>query len=171
MSTVIVSQSQLLDVLRSIVSSMFVHLVTETKVRMNKKNNPYFDRVRKQSSCTYLVGNSYEDRTTVNNEKEGIDPSQFQVQENKVGIHISTCVLYNEKLNKYYFQVERFDEIRPKVTYVMDGNSIEKTLFESYLVQHSNYENQTSDRKVKYISFGLDSIKECTINKVKYIVQ
>ncbi len=161
----------LLIVLNQVMKSTFTHLLTETPVRMNKTGNPYFGRVTKVSSCNYLIGNEYETRVGVNYGKEGLDPNTFNVEENKVGNHVSKVVLYNEKLNRHYLQVERFDEIKPKVTYLCDGKEIDIETIRPYMIVPKKSDKQEQDRYVSFLSFNVENIKEITLNGTKYIIK
>ena len=168
-----ITKLELIDLLNGVESSTFVHLVTETKVRMNKTGNPYFDRVIKKSSCNYLMGNDYGTRVITNGEKEGIpqEENTFEVEEMKGKRHISKVVCIDTKTESvHYLMVERFDEIQPKVEYTFEGNQIEKQLFESYMVKVSESKKQPQERKVKVLTFKLDNIKEISFGKEKYQV-
>jgi hypothetical protein len=168
-----ITKLELIDLLNGVESSTFVHLVTETKVRMNKTGNPYFDKVIKKSSCNYLMGNDYGTRVITNGEKEGIpqEENTFEVEEMKGKRHISKVVCIDTKTESvHYLMVERFDEIQPKVEYTFEGNQIEKQLFESYMVKVSESKKQPQERKVKVLTFKLDNIKEISFGKEKYQV-
>jgi hypothetical protein len=168
-----ISKNELLELLNGIEKSTFVHLLTETKVRMNKTGNPFFDKVIKKSSCNYLMGNDYEKRVITNGENEGIpsEENTFEVEEMKGKKHVSKVVCVDTKTESvYYLMVERFDEIQPKVEYTFEGNPIEKQLFESYMVKVSESKKQPQERKVKVLTFKLDNIKEISFGKQKYQV-
>jgi len=165
-----IGQTELLEILKSVESSTFINIVSKTKVRMNKSNNPYYDKVFKVNKCNYLIGNEYQTRVITNDKKEGGE-GNFVSEENKVGTHVSKCVLYNEKLDTYYLQVERFNEIKPNVSYIFEGNEIDKTLFESYLTKVSESSRQPQERKVLVQSFKLSSIEEITLGGTHYVVE
>lgn len=164
-----ITKVEMLEILSRVEKSTFINLVTETKVRMNKTNNPYFERVMKRSKSNFLIGNDYETRVQTNEGKEGLTPD-FVSQENKVGYHVSKCVLFNEKTQQHYLQVERFDEIKPQVEYVFEGNGIDKMLFNDYMVKVSESSRQEQERKVMVLSYKLDSIRELSLNGQHYIV-
>jgi hypothetical protein len=164
-----INKTELLNILLGVEKSTFGGLVTKSKVRMNKTNNPYYDKVFKVSKCNYLLGNDYGTRVDTNLEKEGFEPN-FVPMENKVGNHVSKCVLFNEKTQSHYLMVERFDEIKPKVEYVFEGNQIDKMLFNDYMVKVSNTSRQEQERKVNVLSFKLDSIKELSLGGKHYVV-
>jgi hypothetical protein len=164
-----INKTELLNLLLGIEKSTFGNLLTETKLRMNKTNNPYYDKVIKKSKCNYLLGNDYGTRVDTNLEKEGFEPN-FVPMENKVGNHVSKCVLFNEKTQSHYLMVERFDEIKPQVEYVFEGNQIDKMLFNDFMVKTSNTTRQEQERVVKVLSFKLDSIKELSLGGQHYVV-
>ena len=165
-----ITQNELLDILNSVEKSTFINLVTETKVRMNKTGNPFFDKVTKKSKSNFLIGNDYGIRVTNNEKKEGIE-GNFEVEEMKGKKHVSKCVCIDTKTESvYYLMVERFDEIKPQVEYTFEGNSIEKTLFESYMVKVSESKKQVQEKKVSVLTFKISNIKEISINKEKYQV-
>ena len=165
-----INEQELLTILMNVDKSTFVNLVTKTKVKMNKTNNPYFDKVLKLTRSNYLIGNDYEKRVQTNEEKEGLE-KDFESKENRVGVHVSKCVLFNEKLNTYYLQYELFKESKPQNEYQFEGNQIEKQLFESFMGKKSTTSRQEQERKVLFQTFKLSSIDEISLNGTKYIVQ
>lgn len=165
-----ITVSELVEILKSVEKSTFVHLVTETKVGMNKTNNPYYDKVIKRSSCNYLIGNDYEKRVQSNEKKEGIE-STFKSVKPSGKSHVSKCVLVDDKTQQtYYLMVERFDEIEPKNEFIFDGNFIEKQLFKDYMVKVSESKKQEQEKKVMVITPKIENIKEISINKEVYEV-
>lgn len=165
-----ISQTELLTLLMNVDKSTFVNILSVTKVRMNKTGNPYYEKVFKLSKCNYLIGNTYQDRVQSNEVKEGGEGT-FESLPSSVGTHTSKCVLFNEKLNTHYLQFEYFDEIKPQVEYVCDGNPIEKELFESYMGKKSETTRQPQDRIVKVQTFKIESIKEISLNGTKYTIE
>jgi len=164
-----ITKLELLNVLNQIDKPTFVHIVMETPVRMNKTGNPYFGQVIKRTSGNYLIGTDYEGRVNNNSEKEGLERN-FVVEPPKGKEHISKCVLIDTKTGTtHYLMMERFDEIHPQVEYhLINGDPIEKVLFESYMVKVYESTKQEQDRKVTPITPKLDNIREMSINKMKY---
>lgn len=173
-----VTQEEIISILNTIEKPTFCNIVTETIVRMNKgktkegnnEPNPYHNKVTKRKSGNFFVGIDYEKRVNNNDTKEGGE-GNFEVSENRVGEHISKCILYNEKLNKYYLFHERFDEVKPKTEYLYEGNTIDKMIFDKWVSESGNYENQPQDRKVKVMSVSISNIKEISLEGTKYIVE
>ena len=70
MNTQTISRQDLINLLMLQERGTFVNVVMETKVGMNKKNNPYYELVTKRSKCNYLLGSTYEDRVNKNYNKK-----------------------------------------------------------------------------------------------------
>ena len=148
-------------------------------VKMNKNvvidgvkiPNPFFGLIKKYSKSNIMLGTDYEKRVNNNLSKEEKE-TDFKAQENKVGSHVSKCVLFNENTQKHYLQYERFDEIKPQVEYKLNDSTVTKESFASYLPPVNNfYENQGLDRTVNVLSVTLDNIKELSLNKEHYVIQ
>ena len=172
-----VTQEELLLVLMSVEKPTFVNIVSETIVRMNKGKtnegnkelNPYHDKVTKLRKGRFLIGSDYEGRVIGNDKKEG-GKGDFKSQESKVGVHISKCVLFNEKYNRYYLSHERFPEVKPQSEFIFEGNTIEKQLFDKWVTESNNYENQPQERKVEWTTLTLDNIKQISLGGKIYQV-
>lgn len=163
-----ITKNELIEILNQIDKSTFINLTTLTDVRMNKTNNPYFGRVKKLSNCNYLIGNDYEKRVKNNEKKEGLE-GDFVAEEMKGKRHISKCVCIDTKTEQtHYLMVERFDEIKPTVSYICEGNPIEKQLFEGYMTKVYESQKQEQEKKVMVITPKIDNIKTISINKEQY---
>lgn len=172
-----VTLGQMIEIFKGVEKSTFVNLVTEVKVKMVQKSrtdktpNPYFDQVIKRNKGNFLIGNDYGDRNETNQVKEEIDPTTFEVKENWFE-HVTKCVVRSKKNpENYYLQYEYFKESNPTTEYVFNGQTIDQVLFESYLSQRSEPTNQPQERKVYFQTYGMESIKEFSINGNKYVVQ
>ena len=165
-----ITVNELLNLLNQIEKPTFVHITMETEVRMNKKDNPYFGRVKKVTSGNYLLCSDYEQRVNNNSEKEGQERT-FKSELPKGKKHISKCVLVDTKTESvHYVMLERFDEIKTKVSYYMDGNEIEKQLISDWLRSSYKSKKQTQERKVMVFTPKLTNIREISIDKMKYTV-
>lgn len=136
----------------------WIHM--ETKVRMRKTDNPYFDQIKKITKGNILLGNNYKDRVI----KE-TGNTDFVPEECKVGEHISKCVLYNEKTGKHYLQYEWFEEVTPKSEYDFHGDPIEKQFFQSFMSEYRPNKYGTN-----FQSVTIENIKECHVHGNQYIV-
>ena len=166
-----ITENQLLELLMSVDKPTFTNIVSSTIPKMNKTNNPYFERVIKKMKGNYFIGGNYEDMVNTRMVKEGIEPI-FESKECSVGNKVegSKCVQFNEKLNKHYLQYFSFPETKPTSEFEFEGNSIDKTLFESYLVKRSENSRQPQENKHTPQSFKLSSIKEISLFGEKYKV-
>ena len=166
---------ELVNILNTIEKPTFTYIVSQTPVKMNKgkkndgtkEENPYFDKIMKLKKGRFLIGSDYEKRVQNNDIKEGGDGT-FTGKESSVGSHISKCVLYNQRLNRYYLSLERFPEVPPTSEYIFDGNPIEKELFNSWISEKESYNNQPQERKVEWTTLTLTNIKQISINKEQY---
>jgi hypothetical protein len=172
-----IGKMELISILNEIENPTFVHIVSMTNVKMNKEKtkegnkelNPYHDKVTKLRKGRFLIGSDYEERVIGNDKKEGGE-GNFKSKESKVGVHISKCVLFNEKYNRYYLSHERFPEVKPKSEFLFEGNTIDKVLFDKWVSDSNNYENQPQERKVEWTTLTIDNIKEISLNGNKYII-
>ena len=53
--TLTIPRGNMITLLNEVERPTFVHLVTDTKVRMNKTNNPYYDEIRKVLSSNFYI--------------------------------------------------------------------------------------------------------------------
>ena len=136
----------------------------------NKEVNPYHNKVVKLKKGRFLIGSDYEKRVNNNDIKEGGE-GNFKSQESKVGVHISKCVLYNEKFDKYYLSHERFPEVKPTSEFMFEGNTIDKMIFDKWIGESSNYENQPQEKKVEWTTLTISNIKEISLEGTKYIIE
>jgi len=163
-----INQQELITLLTTIEKPTFTNIVMETKVRMNKTNNPYFEKVIKRSKCNYSLGVNFESRVNNNEVKEGLE-GNFETEKPKGKTHISKCLLVNDTDNStYYVMLERFDEIKPTNEYIFEGNEIDKQLFESYMTKVYESQKQEQERKVMVITPKLENIREISLNGVHY---
>ena len=166
-----ITRNELITLLMSVEKSTFVNVVMETKVRMNKTNNPYYDKVIKRSKCNFLIGNDYETRVGTNYGNEGLE-NTFVVEKPSGKTHISKCLLIDDKTQStYYVMLERFDEIKPTNEFIFEGNEIDKQLFQDFMVKYTESQKQEQERKVMVITPKIENIKEISLNGTKYIIE
>ncbi len=51
------------------------------------------------------------------------------------------------------------------------GNTIDKMIFDKWIGESSNYENQPQEKKVEWTTLTISNIKEISLNGTKYIVE
>jgi hypothetical protein len=167
-----VSVPEIVEILKQVEKSTFINVTMSTEVRMNKTDNPFFGKVRKLTNCNYLIGNDYETRVNSNEVKEGME-GNFESMKPSGKTHVSKCVLVDDKTGTtHYLMVERFDEVKPIVSYTQDGiGEILKEQFENFLVKTSDTSRQDQDRKVMVITPKIENIRELSLNGVHYVVE
>jgi len=179
-TTVKVSVSELINVLKQVEKSTFINVTMETVPTMNKTGNPFYNsetkkfNVKKLSTCNYLIGNSYEDRVNSNEQKEGLE-GDFVSLKPSGKHHVSKCVLVDDKTETtHYLMVERFDEVKPKVQYTKDGqpmNEIDRMILNDWLTKSSDTTRQEQERVVSVITPKIENIKELSLNGIHYEVE
>lgn len=165
----IIKRKDFVKVMDNVESSTIIYLKRKTKVKMNKKGNPYHDQVYKVSEGMGIIGNEYQKRIETELGKEGKE-KDFKVGRNKVGYHINKVITRNDDHNREYFMYEWFGEKPPKTEYLFEGNPIDKMLFDSWLIKSNGYYTQPTERKVQVLQVGLDNVEYVTYNKTKYIL-
>jgi len=153
----LITRNQMIGLFMGVKNPEMINLSTETIPKMKKGGNPYFEQIVKKSKCNYLLCTNYSKRVNVNRGKEGKE-TDFVPQSPKGKVHVSSCVLTNEEGTKYYLMVERFDEIKPKVEYSFQNDSIDKVMFENFLPKTYESNTQELDREVKPLTYLFDSI-------------
>lgn len=169
--------NELVDLLKTQERGTFFWMRTETKPKMNVKDNPYtvevvkvspkgrttishVENIVKVTEGCYLMGNNYRDRVEKENELDEYIPNPC-----KVGEHISKCVLHNDNTGKDYLQYEVYVGDKPNSQYFFNGDIIEKKLFESYLVV-----SKPNPLGVTFPSVTISNIKEIRFGGNQYVV-
>lgn len=174
-----ITPTELVELLRNIETPQFVSMITMTEVKMNKCKdfrggdktpNPYYGQV-KNLSRKYKIVTGFDYENSVNNrrEKEGKD-GDFVSKDNWFEVISKGLVTDKKTLSKYYFRYQRQVDSTIEQEYIFEGNPIEKQLFESYMTQKSNYENQGLDNPLRFEVVSVENIKEITMNGTKYLI-
>lgn len=170
--TMKITHEELLRILKNVKRPTFTNIVSETKTKMNKTGNPYFDKVVKKSKGNYFIGGEYEDMVNTRMGKEGMEQN-FESKECSVGqkVEDTICLQYNDNTKKHYLQYFIFPTSKPKSTFEFEGNEIDKQIFESYLVKKSETSRQPQENKHKPQSLTTTNIKEITLEGVHYEIE
>jgi hypothetical protein len=156
-----VTTVELLNILKKIEFGTLSDLHIQTKVKMNKTNNPYFDKIIKKSNGVVFLGGNYQTRVINETGNENFTP-----EKNNVGDHTSPCVLHNEKLNKDYLMYETFRQRKMKSKFFFEGDPIEKRFFESFMGSFT-----PNKYGVQVQSVTISNIEEITIRRKRYVVE
>lgn len=150
-----------------------VNLVSATEPDMYKKGNPYAKGLLKIQHRQVFLGSSYEQRVRNNEAKEGLAPV-FKAQTPIWSKHIGKSLLcHKDDEKRLYVAIEPFLAKPPyKTDYEFNGQPIAKVMFEAFLKDYNSQPTtQVQDKKVFYLTYSFDSIKEMTINGTRYILQ
>ena len=164
-----ITKDELLQILLEVNKPTFTNIMYRIKVKMNKTNNPYLDKVFKTTKGNFFIGGTYEDMVNERMKKEGLQPT-FTSEECSVGEHISKCVQFNENHNKHYLQYFSFDNSIHSTEYEFEGRSIDRELFRSFEVKKSETSRQPQENKHKPQSLTIDNIRKITLNGTRYNV-
>jgi hypothetical protein len=106
-----------------------------------------------------------------NNEiKEGLE-GDFKTESLKGKKHVNKVVLIDKETESvHYVMVERFFEVKPQVSYTFEGNSIEKVMFQDFMIKYQENHKQQQDRKVMVLTPKVENIKEFTLEGNYYVV-
>jgi len=167
---------ELTEILKNVEFGTLCYYISETIPVMVKKSredktiiNPYHNKVTKLSKCrVFLGGQVDEDEMTVYQKRviKKTGNQDFVPQENKVGQHVEgSVILFNEKLNRYYLQYERFNEVPTKSEFFFEGNIVDKMLFQDFL--NKSYPSKTG---VLTQSVKMTNLKEVHLDHVHYKV-
>jgi hypothetical protein len=171
--TTTVTVSELVEVLKTIEIGTFANIQYRINVRMNKTGNPYHDKVFKHYKGNIYTGSNYMERVKNNLIKEGKinEANAIEAKPSNVGTHVSKCVLYNAKHDKYYLQYEWFEEIKPQVEYTFEGDNIGRELFQQFEVKKSYGSSTQADleRKVNTQTVTVDNIIAISLNGIRYL--
>lgn len=169
-----IKRSEVVPFFLSYDKTSFINVVTDTLVRMNKTGNPYYNQVHKLSSRNYLINSDYFKRVISQGKKEGINPEEntFEVEgmSGRERVGNSVCIDTKTRSTHYLF-LELFEEVPPKVEYLFEGESIDKVMFQDYLVKVSESKKQPQEKKVKVITPKVENIVSWSVEGVKYEVE
>ena len=167
----VITENELIVLLNNQTKYQFTNVKMRTPQKMNKTDNPYFEKIEKETEGNFNVGVDYERRVKNNEDKEGL-PTTFESEKPKGKHHISKCVLQkDDNENVHYVMLERFTNLKPKVEFYFEGQTIEKHLFESFISPISESKKQVQQKKVEVMTPKISNIMEITLNGTRYEIQ
>ena len=154
-----ISKDRLTTLLKDVSRGQFVNIETTTIVKMNKKNNPYFESVFKTSNKNVRCLPDYENRmrNNTNNPEFVTKPNWFT--------HETDCVVSkNSDPSQKYFMYETFENVGVRNKYIHNGEEIQKEVFSSFLPTYR-------DRDVQVFTINIDNIKKVSLKGQRYEVR
>lgn len=183
-----ITKLELVTILENINTPTFVGLVSYTPEDMKKyldywiinnegkkkKNpnptpNPYYESGIRKLSKKYKLITGFDYVKSVNRrlEKEGKE-GNFEGKENWFDVISKGLVVNKNDNTKFYFRYQYQLDSTTESTSFFEGNTIEKVMYESFLNEKGDYENQDLDNPCRFQVCDLDNIKQISINKEVY---
>ena len=181
-----ITKTELKDILSGIdIFVSNVGLTTLKKVKMNKyldfktsgksNPNPYYDRVMiEQKLSNIQTGFDYDEQLDRKYKKEGITPIENEDKKPSPYQLVSKSLVFlKSDPTKFYFRYQDHNSSYLDTRYLLEGNSIEKLLFQQYMIDtktdYSKYQNGL-ENTLNYKVLSLDNIKRIKILKEEYII-
>jgi hypothetical protein len=139
------------------------------KKNPNPTKNPYFDLGIENIKRQYKIVTGFDYENSVNNrrEKEGKE-KDFEAKENWMEFISNGLVTDKSTGTKFYLRYQYQKDSKLEQEFLFNGNPILKQLFESYMTQRSEYENQGLNNPLQFQVVNLDNVMEISINKERY---
>jgi hypothetical protein len=167
-----ISKQDFVDLLKNTKGCKFINIVAETSPAMNKKGNPYFDRVTKRTIAVMQFGYSYEN--AVNNRATSDEHFVADAPKGREWL-VPNKVLKGTNNDTIYIRTYIVKNSTPKVCYLIDDKQASKDEIEelkTYLRASSKSTKQESfglvENQVQPRDYKIESIKCITIDKVRY---
>ena len=181
-----ITKTELKDILSGIdIFVPNVGLTTLKKVKMNKyldfktsgkqNPNPYYDQVLVEQKLSNIqTGFDYEGQLERKYKTEGITPIENEdKKESPYQLVSKSLVFLKSDPTKFYFRYQDHKSSYLDTKYVSGGNSIEKLLFQQYMIDtksdYSKYQNGL-ENTLNYKVMSLDHIKRIKILKQEYTI-
>ena len=162
-----------------------VGLTTLKKVKMNKyldfktsgkqNPNPYYDQVLVEQKLSNIqTGFDYDSQLERKYKTEGITPIVNEDKKESPYQLVSKClVVLKSDLTKFYFRYQDHNSSYLDTRYLIEGNSIEKLLFQQYMIDtksdYSKYQNGL-ENTLNFKVTSLENIKRIKILKEDYTI-
>ena len=171
---VVVSGINLFNILCQLKGANFITLVAETEPKMRKTGNPYANDIIKTAKINGQINFHYDKAVLNRLAKEGKDESSFRQGESWHQPVIRpdgtlTPFCQHKTKGSYYLRFRLLGRIDATFA-TKDGRPVNETEIDAFL-QKSDYSNQGCDDPIIFLTYGLDSIKQMTINGVTYMVK
>jgi len=166
--------------LMQVKSAIPASVLAVTEEKMNKKNNPFYERVTKKQKSNIFINFNYAQSVNKRLIKEhlakidaGEDVEEYvefvpkpRVWGEKIP---NTCLVLHK--GEYFLEVGYLTNNDPKVEYMVDGIITEKSEIEEYLKEKpiSKSQGLSKENEVIIRSFNINSILELTMNGKHYI--
>lgn len=163
-----VNTIELFRILSQIKTPVPATITALTDVKMNKKDNPYFGRVKKESIVNVFINHNYQNAVNKRLLKEGQE-ANFEAKPRAWGQKLpgTPIVLHNDK---YYLSAGFLTKNKPKTSYLLDGELVEKEVIQNYLPKVNEKPQEGLEEPVIERTYALENIKEIKVGGNVYEV-
>ena len=173
-NAVVVRSIEIFNLLAAERGATFITFVAQTEPKMRKTGNPYVGNVVKTAKVNGQLNFNYVkavEKALVNEGKSKEDFKQGESWHTPVLRDDNTMTPFcqHKKTGAYYLRFRMIGKIES--TYqTKDGQPINDADLEPFIVK-SDYANQGLDEPIIFLTYGLESIRQLTMNGQTYIVQ
>ena len=166
---VTITVQELVTILTGINTPMFISIVSDTEVKMRKKENSFIG-VRKLSE-KYRIITGFDYENSVNNRliKEGKE-GDFESQSNFFEVISKGLVTDKKTHTKHYLRYQYHETSTLSSVYSLNGEVKRKEEFEAFMIGSSDYSNQGLDNPLRFQVCDVRNIREISINNYHYII-
>jgi hypothetical protein len=139
------------------------------KKNPNPTKNPYYEEGIINHSRKVQINTGFDYVKSVNGRLKGEGKEQdFEGQDNWFEVISKGLVTDKSTRTKLYFRYQYLKTSTQDQEFLFQGNQIEKRLFESFMSETSNYENQGLDNPLRFQVCDLSNILKITIGGITY---
>lgn len=155
-----IAKTDLVEMLRGLLVATPATIVAITEPKMNKKDNPFFGRVKKLQVSNVFINFSYEKSVNRARAKEDKE-TDFVAHARTWGKRITNTPLV-EHNGSYYLECRFMNASKP--TYLVDNIEADIAILKSFLPSsYSNAATQGLEKEVIIRDFKVENIKEIKV--------
>ena len=163
----VVTQDKLVNILNGKKGAFFATIFSRTKPDMNKTNNPYYDKVLKESEVNVCLNWIYENAVNNQREREGKEPD-FEAEPRSWGVRIPKHPFVIHK-GKLYLEAKIQKSLGHK--YKLNGKEISEEIIQRYLRKKTEGSRQKLETPVKLRDYSIDNIISIIMDGEQYVVE
>jgi hypothetical protein len=160
-----ITRDELKNILLTVNTPMFISIKSNTEVKMRKKNNPYHGTRRISEKYKILTGFDYDQSIDGRQEKEGVEKIDTNPTDRPQWFEQLSKGLVTDKKTgeKFYLRYQYMTDSILSSKLVPEINPLDKPIFDSFVIQSSNYDNQGLENPLRFQVCDLRNIEEISI--------
>lgn len=173
----LISVGGLVDRLLSLKGATFITVTVRTDARCRKTGNP-FGKVFKTATVNGQVNFHYDAAVLRRLEKEGKGAEAFERGESwhvpyrhHDGGHLTPLACRKGEDTPAYLRIRHLATVGETVFTDAAGNVLDRAAVEPFLPPASTYANQGTDDPVRFLTYGLESIRTITLDGETFTVE